>query len=83
MTKRKNVRVNYKLEIYSSKLRWRLMKGTNGIYSGTVGYLSRRGIQIKLVIYGLTAVKPEDSMKHGFSLKPVDSTARGFFNPES
>ena len=62
----KSVRVNYKPEIYSSKLRWRLMKGTNDIYSGTVGYLSRRGIQIKLVIYGLTTVKPEDSTKHGF-----------------
>ena len=50
----------------SFKLRWRLMKGTNDIYSGTVGYLSRRGIQNKLVIYGLTTVKPEGSMKHGF-----------------
>ena len=29
------------------------MKGTNDIYSDTVGYLSRRGIQNKLVIYGL------------------------------
>ena len=67
MTKRKNVRVNYKPEdIYSSKLRWRLMKGTNDIYSGIVGYLSHRGIQSKLVIYGLTTVKPEDSTKHGF-----------------
>jgi len=66
MTKRKNVRVNYKPEeIYSSKLRWRLMKGTNGIYSGTVGYLSRRGIQNKLIIYGLITAKPEDSTKHG------------------
>ena len=46
------------------------MKGTNDIYSGTVGYLSRRGIQSKLVIYGFTTVKPEDS------------TARGFFKPE-
>ena len=51
--------------IPSFKLRWRLMKGTNDIYSGTVGYLSRRGIQIKLVIYGLTTVKPEDSTEHG------------------
>ena len=42
------------------------MKGTNDIYSGTVGYLSHRGIQSKLVIYGLTTVKPEDSTKHGF-----------------
>ena len=66
MTKRKNVRVNYKPEeIYSSKLRWRLMKGTNDIHSGTVGYLSRRGIQNKLVIYGFATVKPEDSTEHG------------------
>ena len=42
------------------------MKGTNGIYSGTVGYLSRRGIQNKLIIYGLITAKPEDSTKHGF-----------------
>ena len=42
------------------------MKGTNGIYSGTVGYLSRRGIQIKLVIYGLTTAVPENFMAHGF-----------------
>ena len=42
------------------------MKGTNGIYSGTVGYLSRRGIQNKLIIYGLIASKPEGSTKHGF-----------------
>ena len=42
------------------------MKGTNDIYSGTLGYLNRRGIQNKLVIYGLTTVKPEDSTKHGF-----------------
>ena len=41
------------------------MKGTNDIYLGTVGYLSRRGIQNKLVIYGLTTVKPEDFMEHG------------------
>ena len=64
--KKENVRVNYKPEIYSSKLRWRLMKGTNDIYSGTVGYLSRRGIQNKLIIYGLITVKPEESTKHGF-----------------
>ena len=64
--KKENVRVNYKPEIYSSKLRWRLMKGTNDIYSGTVGYLSRRGIQNKLIIYGLITAKPEDSTKHGF-----------------
>ena len=64
--KKESVRVNYKPEIYSSKLRWRLMKGTNGIYSGTVGYLSRRGIQNKLIVYGLITVKPEDSTKHGF-----------------
>ena len=41
------------------------MKGTNGIYSGTVGYLSRKGIQNKLIIYGLITAKPEDSTKHG------------------
>lgn len=67
MTKRKNVRVNYKPdEISSSKLRWRLMKGTNGIYLSTSGYLSRRGIQNKMIIYGLITAKPEDSTKHGF-----------------
>ena len=49
----------------SFKLRWRLMKGTNDIYSDTVGYLSRRGIQSKLVIYGFTTVKPEVSTEHG------------------
>ena len=42
------------------------MKGTNDIYSGTVGYLSRRGIQNKLMIYGLITVNPEESTKHGF-----------------
>ena len=42
------------------------MKGTNDIYSDTVGYLSRRGIQNKLIIYGLITAKPEDSTKHGF-----------------
>ena len=49
----------------SFKLRWQLMKGTNDIYSDTVGYLSCRGIQSKLVIYGFTTVKPEDSTEHG------------------
>ena len=48
----------------SFKLKWRLMKGTNDIYSDTVGYLSRRGIQSKLVIYGFTTVKQEDSTEH-------------------
>ena len=42
------------------------MKGTNDIYSDTVGYLNRRGIQNKLVICGFTTVKPEDSTEHGF-----------------
>ena len=42
------------------------MKGTNGIYSSTVGYLSRRGVQNKLIIYGFITAKPEDSTKHGF-----------------
>ena len=64
--KKENVRVNYKPEIYSSKLRWRLMKGTNGIYLSTAGYLSRRGIQNKLIIYDLITAKPEDSTKHDF-----------------
>ena len=48
----------------SFKLRWRLMKGTNDTYSDTVGYLSRRGSQSKLVIYGFTTVMPEDSTEH-------------------
>ena len=42
------------------------MKGTNGIYSGTVGCLSRRGVQNKLIVYGLITVKPEESTMHGF-----------------
>ena len=46
------------------------MEGTNGIYLSATGYLSRRGIQNKLIIYGLITAKPEDS------------TARGFFKPE-
>ena len=41
------------------------MKGTNDIHSDTVGCLNRRGIQSKLVIYGVTTVKPEDSTEHG------------------
>ena len=41
------------------------MKGTNGVYSDTVDYLSRREIWSKLVIYASTTVKPEDSTEHG------------------
>ena len=48
----------------SFRLRWRLMKGTNDIYSDTVSYLSRRGALSNLVIYGFTRVKPEDSTEH-------------------
>ena len=57
------------------------MKGTNGIYLSTAGYLSRRGIQNKLIIYGLITVKPEVLRSMVF-FKPEDSTARGFFKPE-
>ena len=64
---KENVRINYKPEeIYSSKSRWRLVKGTNGIYLSTAGYLSRGRIQNNLIAYGLIAAKPEDSMEHGF-----------------
>ena len=57
------------------------MKGTNDIYSGTVGYLSHRGIQNKLIIYGLITAKPEILWRMIF-FKPEGSTARGFFKPE-
>ena len=57
------------------------MKGTNGIYSGTLGYLSRMGIQNKLIIYGLITAKPEILWRVVFC-KPEGSTTRGFFKPE-
>lgn len=41
------------------------MKGTNGIYLSTAGYLSRRGVQNKLIIYGLIIAEPKDLTKHG------------------
>ena len=57
------------------------MKGTNDIYSDTVGYLSRRGIQNKLVIYGLLQLSRR-SLQSMVLLKPERSMARVFFKPE-
>ena len=42
------------------------MKGTNGIYLSTAGYLSRRGIKSNLIVYGLITAEPENFMAHNF-----------------
>ena len=57
------------------------MKGTNDMYSDMVGYLSRRSIQNKLVIYGLLQLSRK-SLQSMVLLKPESSTARVFFKPE-
>ena len=54
------------------------MKGTNDIYSDTVGYLSRRGIQNKLVIYGLPQLSRR-ILQSMVLFKPESFTARVFF----
>ena len=57
------------------------MEGTNDIYSDMVGYLSRRGIQNKLVIYGLPQLSRR--ILQGMVLfKSESSTARVFFKSE-
>ena len=57
------------------------MKGTNDMYSDTVGYLSRRGIQNKLVIYGLPQLSRR-ILQSMVLFKPESSMARVFFKSE-
>ena len=51
------------------------------IYIDTMGYLSRRGFQDKLIIYGLLQLSRK-SWQSMFLFKPESSTARVFFKPE-
>ena len=57
------------------------MKGTNDMYSDMVGYLSRRSVQNKLVIYGLLQLS-RNSLQSMVLFKPESSMARVFFKPD-